>query len=1551
MIILASVKTVFGLHIAWLWWRDIMSDQVLVSTNTYYAADRVISPAEVGEYLSFDHCSRYFKHRSQEVEQTTNHSASEFKEAFHPLNLLLSKAGTDFEKGIVEQLKAEIIGLHDLTTEGDRLEPDHLVTTRHICEAIAAPADQRPVVLYQPTYLGSIGVWGVGGHADLVFIWSTADGAHVRVVDAKSADEQQTYHQIQAAIYIELIDQQMSAAGVDSDVVSMSAGVITRDEEYVPPTRETIPSFDSDSRIVDTRRLLSESGELREVATTDIDDVDYQLDDKCAGCAYNEACVTESAEQSSTRLLGLSESEQRLLSNHGIDTLEELAEICREPDEWSPMNYQKASFQRPKYKEIKALPGVGERLPMLVYQAQALLAHLQGDGLDDEGPVTWIPGTGRCDLPEDSPPEDRDAEFLSGSMVRVYLNVQQDHLRDRLVQLSARVTATASEADAQRVSVVTESAPTDDEKSRQVERELLTAFTEDLYDAVRTVVDGIDFSEHYQEEPYLHLYTYTEGESENLIEAFDRHETPLLNSFHDLVEGQPGVDTPRVSSLRDEITSHISLETPSAGLIHAYDEIQPPTEAYSKPRTVDEWSYEPSYLPDGDTVSLRSIFRRRLFNISVDWETANGSVVVDPTTEDDVDGLNTRVRYGAGIPLGYILSAVGMIDDDWIDEAGFSADSSLSGYEIGNYRYHDASERSQEIVPEDVRALGRNLCDVLEHLERGLYFRDTEITERKAPVAIDQIAVDSHESLTVGEAAESYLRMEHTTGQAEKYETYRKMPVQRILSGESIPVQITDFDTDAGNDLSVTIKGKLRYDHQFLFPEKSELVKRNCRRKGGEGTSTGDWMVANPLHLGRTRQDVAKPSRLESGVSATIKWLDLQNDEIAFELSNQWWDPGEFGSFHRNWTVNEAQAEDSNKWTYIGINEWLILDPQTDSIAADREQKALETAGVNVLHDLVEAVRWGDDQYYASNTFEKESLEAFAEWVSTTVEPSSLPNNRQQAFIEEDSQIALLQGPPGTGKTAGTVAPSICARIHAAQQAGEPLAGLITAPSNTAIDEMMDDTVELVEKLQDSPNAPAGFENVNIVRLSGDEPETVPEVVEYLDYYGDSGEERLDELKANLLTGSGIQTDGGKAQATFDAFSEPGGSDSQATAREYESTDSDDLEHTLYFATPTKNWGLLKHYADGDDKEAIARQRFWDLLVIDEASMMTIPKLLLAGTAMKSSAQLLVSGDHRQLPPVQKHDWAEESRREIEDTIPYLSGLDYLRLLAGDGDVVEPETVDLFAHQIDPEAIDIPMVRLNETYRFGPVTAEFVRQTVYKADGIDYSSGRSASDIETAHTATRQPLQPVFDSDAPVVLITYSSDQSYQQVNPVEAAISQTLLLNHASDRTAGLVTPHNAQRSRLQDMLYGLQHSNEWPDLDIRVGENTFVETVERFQGGQQDMMVVSATVSDPRYIDAENEFLLQQNRGNVSFTRHENKLVVVAAETLFGHIPDDPSIYTEAELSKSLSVNACEAPTDSEVAPAWSGSLTNFVEPGTLSSHLDGDVPTLNVYTIESV
>jgi len=72
------------------------------------------------------------------------------------------------------------------------------------------------------------------------------------------------------------------------------------------------------------------------------------------------------------------------------------------------------------------------------------------DGISDR-PQNWLPGSGRCSLPDDEPSDEAPGthEFQHGSMIRVYLNVQYDHLRDRLVQLSARVTATASDRPTQ----------------------------------------------------------------------------------------------------------------------------------------------------------------------------------------------------------------------------------------------------------------------------------------------------------------------------------------------------------------------------------------------------------------------------------------------------------------------------------------------------------------------------------------------------------------------------------------------------------------------------------------------------------------------------------------------------------------------------------------------------------------------------------------------------------------------------------------------------------------------------------------------------------------------------------------------------------------------------------------------------------------------------------------------------------------------------------------------------------------------------------------------
>jgi hypothetical protein len=72
-----------------------------------------------------------------------------------------------------------------------------------------------------------------------------------------------------------------------------------------------------------------------------------------------------------------------------------------------------------------------------------------------------------------------------------------------------------------------------------------------------------------------------------------------------------------------------------------------------------------------------------------------------------------------------------------------------------------------------------------------------------------------------------------------------------------------------------------------------------------------------------------------------------------------------------------------------------------------------------------------------------------------------------------------------------------------------------------------------------------------------------------------------------------------------------------------------------------------------------------------------------------------------------------------------------------------------------------------------------------------------------------------------------------------------------------------------------------------------------------------------------AEDKFLLTENRINVSFTRHRDLLIVLAPETLLGYLPDDPELYDQATLWKSLAMELGEAPGNGARGYEWQGDL----------------------------
>jgi superfamily I DNA and/or RNA helicase len=62
-------------------------------------------------------------------------------------------------------------------------------------------------------------------------------------------------------------------------------------------------------------------------------------------------------------------------------------------------------------------------------------------------------------------------------------------------------------------------------------------------------------------------------------------------------------------------------------------------------------------------------------------------------------------------------------------------------------------------------------------------------------------------------------------------------------------------------------------------------------------------------------------------------------------------------------------------------------------------------------------------------------------------------------------------------------------------------------------------------------------------------------------------------------------------------------------------------------------------------------------------------------------------------------------------------------------------------------------------------------------------------------------------------------------------------------------------------------------------------IDTVERFQGAERDVLLFSVTTSDPDHLDS--SFLNNPNRFNVAITRARHKLVVVGSTAFFARVP----------------------------------------------------------------
>ena len=459
----------------------------------------------------------------------------------------------------------------------------------------------------------------------------------------------------------------------------------------------------------------------------------------------------------------------------------------------------------------------------------------------------------------------------------------------------------------------------------------------------------------------------------------------------------------------------------------------------------------------------------------------------------------------------------------------------------------------------------------------------------------------------------------------------------------------------------------------------------------------------------------------------------------------------------------------------------------------------------------------------------------------------------------------LVWGPPGTGKSR-TVRAIVVGAILEAHAAGRPLRVLVTAFTYNAIDNVLTDVGNDLHRLL--PQCPT-------YRVRSRYQVTPPAAI----------------------LGAGLDTE-----------VNPSAPEQNLTRLQAALDGRADL--VVAGGPPEQVYNLLPR--SGND---IAMQQWFDLIVVDEASQMDVGHLILPLCALAAGGSVVLAGDPLQLPPIQP----AEAPAGLEHLVG--SAYEFFRQMHG-----------------------VPQSPLGVNYRSNETLVALARRSGYQQSLSSFSpdlrvellaplpSSRPADWPASLHWCPE--WASLLDPDQPAVCFVYDDGRSSQR-NEFEAeAVAALLWLLHGRVayrlrrenrpgagaawppsvaayspedfwlKAVGVVTPHRAQQalivSRLQQAF-----AASGPVFDAIRGA---VDTVERFQGQQRDIIVASFALGDPDQIGQEEEFLMSLNRFNVMASRARAKLIVLVSRQVVDHLAAEVEVLRESRLLKVFVESFCD-------------------------------------------
>lgn len=312
----------------------------------------------------------------------------------------------------------------------------------------------------------------------------------------------------------------------------------------------------------------------------------------------------------------------------------------------------------------------------------------------------------------------------------------------------------------------------------------------------------------------------------------------------------------------------------------------------------------------------------------------------------------------------------------------------------------------------------------------------------------------------------------------------------------------------------------------------------------------------------------------------------------------------------------------------------------------------------------------------------------------------------------------------------------------------------------------------------------------------------------------------------------------------------------------------------------------------------------FDFVILDESSQIPVTLSLGPLATLKDNFQLVVAGDHLQMPPISA----------LEEPV----GAEYL-------------VGSIQTYLIKRFSSSLSVCELLENYRSADAIVRFAKQIGYPATLKSKWKETKLRLLKPVETLKSTFPTEMFWSDSWVTLLDpdkraltlLHNDELSSQSNLFEARVVAALTyclrncvsskldgrreIEHEApdvktfwDTCVGIVTPHRAQRALIIRELAKL-FPNEINEI------SSAVDTVEKFQGGQRHTILVSFGVADTDIIAGEEDFLMQLERTNVAISRTMAKCLIIMPTNLAAHVPEQKKALETAHALKGYIDEFC--------------------------------------------